>query len=193
MRYTCLVYFDPAVMEAPGFDKAGLDRRSKAYDEELQAGGHFLGAVVFKARSAIAGDVTRHSVIDGQQRTTTLQILLDAVHAAVSARGHEDEAEALEELILNKAKRFAGKPERFKLWPARSDRAARPPLAQADQAAVGAGDRSALGHRLRAGRHAPGRRRRASRFGPGPGRRCLGKGHAADARRPRRRLPVDSV
>ncbi|WP_091763899.1 DUF262 domain-containing protein [Blastococcus aurantiacus] len=87
-----------------------------------EAGGHFLGAVVFKAKSAIAGDVTRHSVIDGQQRTTTLQILLDAVHAAVSARGHEDEAEALEELILNKAKRFAGKPERFKLWPARSDR-----------------------------------------------------------------------
>lgn len=97
-----------------------------AGDEEAaeRAGGHFLGAVVFKAKSAIAGDVTRHSVIDGQQRTTTLQILLDAVHAAISARAHEDEAEALEELILNKAKRFTGKPERFKLWPARSDRAA---------------------------------------------------------------------
>jgi hypothetical protein len=43
MRYMCLVHFDPAVMRRPGFDKPGLDRRSKAYDEELRAGGHFLG------------------------------------------------------------------------------------------------------------------------------------------------------
>lgn len=93
-------------------------------DALAAAGGHFLGAVVFKAKSAVAGDVTRHSVIDGQQRTTTLQVLLDAVQGAVAERGHEDEAEALEELILNSAKRFAGKPERFKLWPSRSDRAA---------------------------------------------------------------------
>ncbi len=43
MRYMCLVHFDPAVMRAPDFDKQGLDRRSQAYDEELKAGGHFLG------------------------------------------------------------------------------------------------------------------------------------------------------
>ncbi len=87
-------------------------------------GGHFLGAVVFKLKPAIAGDVTRQSVIDGQQRSTTLQIMLDAVHEAVLSRGHEVEAEAIEELILNQAKRFAGRPERFKLWPSRSDRSA---------------------------------------------------------------------
>ncbi|PKW26685.1 DUF262 domain-containing protein [Phycicoccus duodecadis] len=87
-------------------------------------GGHFLGAVVFKLKSATAGDVTRQSVIDGQQRSTTLQIMLDAVHEAILSRGHEVEAEAIEELILNQAKRFAGRPERFKLWPSRSDRAA---------------------------------------------------------------------
>ena len=87
-------------------------------------GGHFLGAVVFKLKSATAGDVTRQSVIDGQQRSTTLQIMLDAVHEAVLSRGHEVEAEAIEELILNQAKRFAGRPERFKLWPSRSDRSA---------------------------------------------------------------------
>jgi len=43
MRYTCLVHFDPAAMTTPGFDKRRLDRRSKDYDEELKAGGHFLG------------------------------------------------------------------------------------------------------------------------------------------------------
>ncbi len=43
MRYLCLVHFDPAVMRAPDFDKPALDRRSQAYDDELRAGGHFLG------------------------------------------------------------------------------------------------------------------------------------------------------
>jgi hypothetical protein len=98
---------------------------SEGDDEKLAAvAGHFLGAVVFKSKPPVAGDVTRHSVIDGQQRTTTLQVLLDAVQEAVESRGHELEAEALEELTLNKAKRFSGKAERFKLWPSRSDRSA---------------------------------------------------------------------
>jgi hypothetical protein len=83
---------------------------------------HFLGAVVLKEISAHAGDVARHAVIDGQQRMTTLQILLDAAHSAVAELGYEEEAEALEELILNSSKRFAGTRTRFKLWPSRADR-----------------------------------------------------------------------
>lgn len=92
---------------------------------ELDAlAGHFLGAVVFKSKPPVAGDVARHSVIDGQQRVTTLQLVLDAAQEAVEALGHTDEAEALSELILNHANRFKGKAERFKLWPSRSDRVA---------------------------------------------------------------------
>jgi hypothetical protein len=85
---------------------------------------HFLGAVVFETRPPIAGDVTRHEVIDGQQRMTTLQLLLDAVHEVIEEQGHELHAEALEDLILNKSKAFAGKRERFKLWPSQADRLA---------------------------------------------------------------------
>jgi hypothetical protein len=55
---------------------------------------------------------------------TTLQILLDAAHAAVAQAGYEEEAEALEELILNSGKRFSETKNRFKLWPSRTDRAA---------------------------------------------------------------------
>ena len=44
MRYTCLVHFDPAVMQSPEFDKAALDRRSKAYDEELKRTGHYIAS-----------------------------------------------------------------------------------------------------------------------------------------------------
>ena len=85
---------------------------------------HFLGAVVLKEISAHAGDVARSAVIDGQQRMTTLQILLNGAHAVVGELGYEEEAEALEEVILNSGKRFAGTKNRFKLWPSRADRKA---------------------------------------------------------------------
>ncbi|MCD5341451.1 DUF262 domain-containing HNH endonuclease family protein [Arthrobacter sp. AK04] len=85
---------------------------------------HFLGAVVYESKKASSGDVTRHLVIDGQQRMTTLQLLLDAAHQVVSERGHDEEAEKLEELILNKASTFRGRVERFKLWPSQADRPA---------------------------------------------------------------------
>ncbi|MDO8150188.1 DUF262 domain-containing protein [Isoptericola sp. b408] len=85
---------------------------------------HFLGAIVYESRPPVVGDVTRHLVIDGQQRTTTLQLVIDAVQSAISTRGHETLAEDLEDLALNKSAAFRGKPERFKLWPSRQDRAA---------------------------------------------------------------------
>lgn len=85
-------------------------------------GAHFLGAVVLKEITAHAGDVARSAVIDGQQRMTTLQILLDAAQSAVADLGYEAEGEALEELILNSGNRFAGTESRFKLSPSRADR-----------------------------------------------------------------------
>lgn len=93
--------------------------------EKLKAhGAHFLGAIVVKDLGHQAGDVARSAVIDGQQRMTTLQILLDAAHAAVDDLGYEDDAEFLEGLIVNPGRKFAGTKERFKLWPSRTDRAA---------------------------------------------------------------------
>lgn len=83
---------------------------------------HFLGAVVIKQLAAVAGDPARHSVIDGQQRLTTLQILLDAVQLVTQEYGDEDDAETLMELVANHARRFRGSAKRFKLWPSRSDR-----------------------------------------------------------------------
>lgn len=92
-------------------------------DGEVEAH-HFLGAVVYESMRPNAGDVTRHHVIDGQQRMTTIQLLLDAVQEVVVGRGHENQAESLEELILNLSPRFQGKRERFKLWPSQADRKA---------------------------------------------------------------------
>ena len=70
---------------------------------------HFLGAVVMKEVSAHAGDVARHAVIDGQQRMTTLQILLDAAHAAVAELAATRTKPRLwRSSIINAGNRFAG-------------------------------------------------------------------------------------
>ena len=42
---------------------------------------HFLGAVVFQQLQNPIGDLQQRTVIDGQQRLTTLQIMFDAIHA----------------------------------------------------------------------------------------------------------------
>lgn len=83
---------------------------------------HFLGAVVLKQLATAAGDPLRRSVIDGQQRLITLQILLDAAQIVIEEHGEEDDAESLMELVLNGAKKFKNTSRRFKLWPSRTDR-----------------------------------------------------------------------
>jgi hypothetical protein len=86
--------------------------------------GHFLGADVVKQLPSGSGDPSRSSVIDGQQRLTTLQLLLDAAQFVMEEAGQDDEAESIHELVLNDSKRFRGTPKRFKLWPSRVDRSA---------------------------------------------------------------------
>src|SRR5712691_7552410 len=107
---------------------ADIERVAEALEDARTGHGeiaaHFLGAVVIKQLAAVAGDPARHSVIDGQQRLTTLQILLDAVQLVTQEHGDEDDAETLMELVANSARRFRGTPKRFKLWPSRIDRPA---------------------------------------------------------------------
>ena len=79
------------------------------------------------------------TIIDGQQRLTTLQLLLDALHAELLAVGAEQPAMRVETLVMN-ARPFWERPEdRFKVWPTNRDRpafnavmAADPPLAYDD-------------------------------------------------------------
>lgn len=87
---------------------------------------HFLGAVVFQQLQNPIGDLQQRTVIDGQQRLTTLQIMFDAIHAELVAIGAESPAARLEPLVEN------GKPfwkdsnpeDRFKVWPTNKDRPA---------------------------------------------------------------------
>jgi hypothetical protein len=99
-------------------------RVSESYlrDEPKPFASHFLGAVVFEIVRASSAGITELEVIDGQQRLTTLQLLLDSVEAILTELGHNEDAERLEELIPNKQSVYKGKPERFKLWPSQANR-----------------------------------------------------------------------
>jgi Protein of unknown function DUF262/Protein of unknown function (DUF1524)/Restriction Enzyme Adenine Methylase Associated len=113
---------------------------------------HFLGAVVLQQAMNRAGEMQQRTIIDGQQRLTTLQLLLDALHAELMAVQAQAPAMRLEPLVRN-AEPFCAKPEdRFKVWPTNRDRpafnavmAADPPV---DYATVGyAGERMVEAHR----------------------------------------------
>jgi len=90
--------------------------------EQNESRSHFLGAVVLRLRDSPAGEVSKRSVIDGQQRLTTLQLLLDAAQLVLEEHGDGDDAESIQELVFNGARRFRNTPSRFKLWPSRVDR-----------------------------------------------------------------------
>lgn len=50
---------------------------------------HFLGAIVVQAREGALGGLPSSSIIDGQQRLTTLQLLMDATAAALETAGQD--------------------------------------------------------------------------------------------------------
>jgi hypothetical protein len=104
---------------------------------------HFLGAVVLQQMQKQTGQMQERTVIDGQQRLTTLQLLLDALHAELMAVQALQPALRLEPLVKN-AEPFCSKHEdRFKVWPTNRDR-------PAFNAVMGASlpiDYAAVGHR----------------------------------------------
>jgi hypothetical protein len=85
---------------------------------------HFLGAVVLQQVPTLTGAMQERTIIDGQQRLTTLQLLLDALQAELDAVGATQQALRIEALVSN-AEPFQDRPEdRFKVWPTNRDRAA---------------------------------------------------------------------
>src|SRR5664280_3398607 len=62
---------------------------------------HFLGAVVLQQVQKKTGQMQERTIIDGQQRLTTLQLLLDALHAELLAVGAVQSAMRLDALVVN--------------------------------------------------------------------------------------------
>ena len=85
---------------------------------------HFLGAVVLQQMPNQAGLMQQRTIIDGQQRLTTLQLLLDSLAAELTAVQALQSAARIEPLVSN-AEPFRSRPEDgFKVWPTNRDRPA---------------------------------------------------------------------
>ena len=86
---------------------------------------HFLGAVVIQQVPTRVRDIQQREVIDGQQRMTTLQLLLDAVQYVCEELGLKSEAKRLSKLVTNDEDLVRGDENHvFKLWPTTGDREA---------------------------------------------------------------------
>jgi hypothetical protein len=113
---------------------------------------HFLGAVVLQQVHSPTGLMQQRTIIDGQQRLTTLQLLLDALHAELLAVNATAPAMRIEPLVTNAEPFRTRQEDRFKVWPTNRDRAAfnavmaaEPPV---DHEKVGhAGERMVEAHR----------------------------------------------
>ena len=86
---------------------------------------HFLGAIVLQQVPTATSEIERREVIDGQQRVTTLQLLLDAIQLVCEKMEIKPAAVRLSKLVLND-KDLIGDDDThvFKLWPTRTDREA---------------------------------------------------------------------
>ena len=83
---------------------------------------HFLGAIVWSIANVQGRSVARADVIDGQQRLTTLQLLLGALRDAMAIRPADPEdADMVRRLTANPI-RDQSSDELFKVWPTNSDR-----------------------------------------------------------------------
>lgn len=87
---------------------------------------HFLGAVVVDQERHFVGSVDRRLIIDGQQRLTTLQLILAVVRDIASELGDTRSAAQLRKLVQNGEEVVEpGRPEeQWKVWPTNADRQA---------------------------------------------------------------------
>ncbi|TIC86709.1 DUF262 domain-containing protein [Nocardioides sp. GY 10113] len=97
-----------------------LDAPAAAYGAP-QVPPHFLGAIVIEQQISPVAHIGVRHVIDGQQRLTTLQLLLDAAQWVVARHGAEMDAQALLVLVENNRAMSANPDDVFKVWPTDRD------------------------------------------------------------------------
>ena len=110
-------------------DVVGVLDRLKAKKPDEMVASHFLGTIVLEQKPNATGSLPRREVIDGQQRLTTLQILLKSVEHAIEAL--LETCDPIDRDAISLAKRQIGKltaneaseEEIYKVWPTNEDRA----------------------------------------------------------------------
>jgi hypothetical protein len=85
---------------------------------------HFLGAIVLDQQPNPPGFISVRHIVDGQQRLTTLQLLLDAAQEVTERYGDAFDAGILKVLVLNQPQVTQHPDEVFKVWPTDRDQEA---------------------------------------------------------------------
>ena len=84
-----------------------------------------MGAVVLQQMQFATATIERRIVVDGQQRLTTLQLLIDAIQEVLEGQEHFSPAKRLSALVANGEEYLDGDPDHaFKVWPTTVDRIA---------------------------------------------------------------------
>ncbi len=105
-------------------------------DPAVATASHFLGAVVLDMEETTPGEATRRLVIDGQQRLTTLQLLLSATASEAEQAGAAAAGRVLRRLTLNDPDLTSGD-ARFKVWPTNANQVAFRAVMNVDGGATG--------------------------------------------------------
>ena len=138
LRHPQQLFAQPIRYEVPDFQRRYVWKQDEQWEplwddvadlaQSLMEDGsepHFLGAVVLQPAAFPTGGPERRIVVDGQQRLTTLQLLIDAVQEVLADRGHSSPAMRLSALVENpEAFQDGDQDNAFKVWPTAVDRAA---------------------------------------------------------------------
>ncbi len=84
---------------------------------------HFLGAVVLEQEKTAPGELPRHLVIDGQQRLTTLQLMLAGIAKQAQDDTADLDARLLRALVINDPDLAPSEEQQLKVWPTNVNRA----------------------------------------------------------------------
>jgi hypothetical protein len=127
VRYVVPLYQRPYVWERETHWEPLIDDVLRLTEERLagQAGDtpHFMGAIVLELLHTPTATLESRQIIDGQQRLTTIQLLLKAARDVAGELGAEHARQLIEELVYNRELLTGGQPDhRFKVWPTYSDR-----------------------------------------------------------------------
>ncbi|MFL5845302.1 MAG: DUF4268 domain-containing protein [Solirubrobacteraceae bacterium] len=127
VRYVVPLYQRPYVWKKETHWRPLWEDVEEVVERQLQAAtnpaSHFLGAVVLEQRDTPPGEASRRLVIDGQQRLTTLQLLLAAAAQEAEKAGAERESRLLRRLTHNDEDLTSGD-ARFKVWPTNANQKA---------------------------------------------------------------------
>ncbi len=128
VRYIVPLYQRPYVWNeehqwAPLWDDVSSLLQHQESGDVGELWSHFLGAIVLDQEQTPPGQIPCYTVIDGQQRLTTLQLLIAAAAKSLTEVGADNDAALLRDLAINNPRRSTGV-EQLKVWPTNANREA---------------------------------------------------------------------